>query len=255
MRHATFSRIRFATLLWVLIDPACFDLPKVDVGARVIDDFAGDAGISAPTWAAFGPWRCSPIVAPNPDGDGGGSDGGPALDGGQPPVQDGDQPGTCTIGPGAGDGVDYTHALAATFNLAAPIGRLGSGVMVATFTSGHAVDLTGFKTLRFNSRLYSTTPPANVVPPGTIVGVELGCVMSTGDFVADRKNAGITVEAPWGDPIKLNLAADFSLKPASGNITNCLQTVDVIRFIVTLPTGTEPIRGTLLLEGIEVTTY
>ncbi len=61
MRRAASSPIRFAPLLSVLIVPACFSLPKVDV-TRVIDDFAEDAGLAQPTWNVFEPWTCGAYV-------------------------------------------------------------------------------------------------------------------------------------------------------------------------------------------------
>ena len=54
MRRATSLQSRFAPLFSVLLLPACFSLPKVDV-IQVIDDFANDAGLEdaalTPTWS------------------------------------------------------------------------------------------------------------------------------------------------------------------------------------------------------------
>jgi hypothetical protein len=254
MRRAAFSSIRLALVVLVLIVPACRDLPKVDV-IRLIDDFARDAGApdagGTPTWGVFTPWTCDAFaMAP---------DGGP-VDPGQPSGADGGPPVTCAVGNGEGFGVDR-YALVTTFDLAASANTWG--VAVATRASSSAVDFTAFKTFQFYGWLYSRT---NEIPPGTQLKVELGCPASGVPFAASLFADNVTVAANWGNQVLLSLA-DFKVPPVQGpptdggqdnlsseSTTACLRAVDRISFIVTFNVWPNPIAGSLLLDGIELST-
>lgn len=255
MRRAASSPILFVRWLSVLFVPACFNLPKADVSTRVVDDFTYDGGLDAATsltWGVFAPWSCEAINIAEADGG--------AVDDASPPLgPDGGPPVTCTIAPGEYVGVD-AHALAAAFDLAASTRTLG--VAISTHTVSGSVDLGGFQTLQFYAWLRSSN---HDIPEGTKLKVELGCPAGeTLRFVASQVADSLSAEAVnWGNQVRLKLAAfqvtlvDGPLDaspPPSEPISACLRSVDSIRFIVPLQGGTNPIAGTLLLDGIEVTT-
>jgi hypothetical protein len=250
MRRAA-SSIRFAILWSLLIVPACFDLPKADVSTRVLDDFAEDAGPSLmPTWQAFNPWSCGAFATRDQDNGDAGPDGGPpSSDAGTPTSPDGSTAVLCTLGLGDTD----PHALAATFDLAAPTADIQLGVEVVTQTlSGAVVDLTGFKTLQFNAKLFSTTRPTDL-PSGTQLEVELGCSAVGNGSAVDQFATTLVAEATLWDPVILALG-DFRPTPSTRGLTACLGAVDSIRFVVRLGTGTGPVSGTLRLDHMVFTT-
>lgn len=249
MGRARFSPIRFASLLSLLLVPACFDLPKADVGTRVLDDFGGDASLM-PTWSAFSLWSCGAFATRDQDNGDAGADGGlTSPDAGTPTNPEGGIAVMCGIGIGNTD----PHALVATFDLAAPTANVQLGVDVATQTLSGTVDLTGFKTLQFNAKLFSTQNSTAHVPSGTQLEVELGCSAIGNGSAVDQFAITLVVEANAWDPVILALN-DFRPAPSTRGLTACLGAVDSIRFVVRLGIGTGPVAGTLRLDHMVFTT-
>lgn len=254
----------------VLILPACYSLPKVDV-IRLVDDFAGDAGLGAPTWSAFGPWTCDPLIDRGQASDAGQDAG---LDGGDDAGQGGIGGGTevgqaasCILGPGPGDEMDdtallpgvVTRALIASFSVSAP-----SGVEVATQTKSATsdggsdalapstpVDLTAFTELRFNARLFYTPP--GMLPPGTHLRVELHCSYSSMNSPrSERLVYEKFDDVPVGGTLFQPIAFALTKFTGASQPQTCLANVDSIGFIVvpgTAQAGTQ-IAGELLLDNI-----
>ncbi len=241
----------------VLIVPACYSLPKVDV-IRLVDDFAADADLQ-PTWGAFKKWTCSSSVDGGIDAGQGGLDGG--IDAGQAV--------SCQLTLGPGDtsddtalGLGVTDALIASFSVAAP-----SGVEVATGTKSAMsdgatnalppsipVDLTAFSELRFNATLVDTTPGTASLPIGTGLSVELHCSYSSMNspvsalLKVDEKIVDLVPGMTTFQPIALALS---KFAGASQRQT-CLANVDSIGFVVTPGNALAGalIAGTLQLDNI-----
>jgi hypothetical protein len=262
------SPIRFGALAVILIVPACFSLPKVDV-TRLVDDFAPDAALVdatleqtglTPTWDAFGQWTCDAFVIPDAINSQAEPDGGAAVSPG-PLGPDGGPPVTCAIRAGEPTFIG-AHALAANIDLAASTSTLG--VAVTTRTVSGTVDLSGFQTFQFDAWLHSESDALQ----GAQLTVELGCPANQSvDFVADQvADTVVPGAAGWGNQVRLKLT-DFVVTlpkgplpdggqalPPSEDIGQCLRTIDSISFKVAFKPGTNPIAGTLLLDSIEVTT-
>jgi hypothetical protein len=252
MRRAIF-------LFSVFIVPACFTLPKVDV-IRVLDDFAEDGGLSAPTWGAFGAWSCEVLGQP---GDGGQDAG---LDGGS----DAGQAASCTLGLGAGanakldpppfDGA-VPQALVAIFNIASPSKVEVTTPVKPVFSHGAAdalslsttVDLTAFSELTFNTTL------GPVIPPDTELHVELRCSHPSmdGSVINDLldllldSSVGLKLGSGTFQPIA-HPFSEFTLMSGASQRQTCLASVNSIGFVVVpnnVPAGTR-IDAMLQLDNI-----
>jgi hypothetical protein len=238
---------RLATLLGVLTLPACFSLPHVDPGNRVIADFAEeDAGLN-PTWTLFGPWSCSAYVDPSPPADGG-QDGGSRsgdIDAGQAV--------TCKpeLAPGSADPSTPSSGaqhLVTSFNIVTADQPVD--VDVSTRTRSGTVNLTGFSQFLFDAMLGSTTPGAPSLPPGTEVKVELRCSSASPYAPLVNQDFTISLEATTWKPITLPLSSFMGASPRQ----SCLAAVDGIGFVVvpgSAQTGTQ-IAGKLRLDNIEL---
>ncbi|HEY6478263.1 MAG TPA: hypothetical protein VI456_16910 [Polyangia bacterium] len=248
-----------APMLSVLLVPACYSLPKVDV-IRVVDDFA-DGGPD-PTWSAFEPWTCGLDVDPGQASDAG-RDGG--LDGGA----EAGQAVSCDLTRGPGDDMDDTplptgvgtHSLVAIFNLTAPTGvevttrTAMSDGGTQTLSPSIPVDLTAFSELRFNAKLVDTTPgTAAQLPTGTGLSVELHCSYSSMNspvsalLTVDEKIVDLTLGVKTFQPIALA----FSKFTGTSQRQTCLANVNSISFHVVLGTAQAGTRvaGTLQLDDI-----
>jgi hypothetical protein len=257
MRRAASPLIRFAAMSSLLIVPACYSLPKVDV-IRVVDDFAADAGLQ-PTWNAFEMWTCGSHV------DGGqASDAG--LDAGLDGGTDAGQAVTCQLTLGPGDTSEdtelllgMTDALVARFgvpaSLSVEVATQTTSVMSegATHPTSMPVDLTSFSELRFNAALSDTTGTAPTLPIGTELSVELRCSYSSMNSPStdyrlkyDKKISGqLSLGVTTFQPIALPLS---SFTGASQRQT-CLANVNRIVFVVT-PGNLQAGNGTLQLDNI-----
>jgi hypothetical protein len=259
MRRRRLASIRFTLFLSIAMVPACFSLPHVDPGNRVLDDFNEDADLT-PTWSAFGPWVCAPFISRAREGsDGGqdagrdgGQDGGSSGDAGQLANPDGGQPVHCDVGQGAGDN-SADQALVSTFDVLAPSGSDTFGVEVTTTTAnpGSVVDLTGFTQILFDAELYSTTVGQDVVPAGTLLEVELGCSRIAKNANVDQI-ANVRIEASSWPPNPFTLSLEVFSSPSVSATQACLGAVDSISFKVLLgrATAAAPIAGTLKLDNI-----
>jgi hypothetical protein len=239
--------IRLATFLGVVTLPACFSLPHIDPGNRVIADFAEeDAGLS-PTWSVFGPWTCRAYVDPSPPTDGG-QDGGSRsgdIDAGQAVTCD------PQLGPGSADPSVPTGGaqhLVASFNIITADQPLD--VDVATRTRSGSVNLTAFSQFLFDAKLGSTTPGAASLPPGTELKVELRCSGTNPYEPLVNQNFTISPEASSWKPITLPL--NSFMGPSQRQ--SCLAAVDGIGFVVvpgSAQAGTQ-IAGMLQLDNVEL---
>jgi len=219
----------------------------------VIDDFGEDAGVTQPTWNAFGPWTCGLHVDRSQASDGG-------QDGGLPGDVDAGQAVACTLAIGTDD-MDppippstVTRALVASFDLTTP-----SSVEVVTRTkpaaiggSGDAlppsmtVNLTGFSQLIFNARLL---PKTVQLPTGTELHVELHC-SSTSSPLVDQDISALIPGAPTWKTITLPFS-DFKV---AAQREACLATVESVAFVVvpgSALAGTA-VSGTLQLDNIRL---
>jgi hypothetical protein len=258
MWRARFSwMIRFTAFVSIAVVPACFSLPHVDPGHRVLDDFNEDADL-VPTWSAFGKWVCAPFISRGREGrdagqDGGQNGGSSGDDAGQLATPDGGQPVSCGLGPGAGTSAATNQALVWTFDVLAPTGSDAFGVAVTTTTAkpGAVVDLTGFTQVLFDGQLYSTTLKRDMLPAGTVLEVELGCSTIVNETAVDQ-SANVNVEATTWPPNPISLSLDMFNSGSTLPIQSCLSSVDHISFKVLLgraAAGT-PIAGTLELDNI-----
>jgi hypothetical protein len=234
MRRPTSCSIGFATLLsalTLLTLPACFSLPHVDPGNRVLDDFDEDAGL-VPTWSAFSEWGCTTFW----------QDAGLAN-------PDGGQPVSCDVGPGAGSKSLSNQALVATINVVAPIGTDPFGAETTTRTRSGSVNLSGFTHLLFDTQLYFTMVGQAMLPSGPELKIAFGCSTNMDLKVTPDEKADITIDARgWQQNISLAL----NPPPPSTLTQSCLSLVDSITFKVFIgsaATGT-PIAGTLELDNI-----
>lgn len=253
MPRPRLSSLPYAALLSMALVPACFSLPHVDPGNRVLDDFDQDADLM-PTWSAFGAWVCAPFISPGRQAADGGQDGGASSDdAGALASPDGGQPASCGVGPGDGTTPANNHALVSTFDVVAPSGTDPFGVAITTMTikPGAVVDLTGFTQILFDAQLYSTTLGRDMLPVGTVLEVELGCSTIVKDTTLDQ-SANVRIEAPGWPPNPLTLSLDAFSSPAMSPIRSCLGTVDSISFKVLLGRATAgtPISGTLQLDNV-----
>jgi hypothetical protein len=256
MRRPLLSSIRFTIFLSIAIVPACFSLPHVDPGNRVLDDFNEDADLF-PTWSAFGNWVCAPFISRAREGSDGGEDGGQdggssGDDAGQLATPDGGQPVRCDVGQGAGDN-SADQAIVSTFDVLAPSGSDTFGVEVTTTTAnpGSVVDLTGFTQILFDAELYSTTLKQGMLPVGTLLEVEFGCSRIAKNTNVDQI-ANVRIEVPNWPPNPFTLSLNVFSSPSVSAIQACLGAVDSISFKVLLgraAAGT-PIAGTLKLDNI-----
>jgi hypothetical protein len=244
MRRPPFSTVRLATLLAVVTSPACFSLPHVDPGNRVIADFAEqDAGLN-PTWSRFDGWTCSAYVDPSPPRDGG-QDGGGFGSG----DVDAGQAFTCTpqLAPGSADpsAPATGQHLVASFNITTTDHPLD--VDVATATKSGPVNLAGFSQFIFDAKLGPTSPGAASLPAGTELKVELRCSgISPYDPLVDQDFTLLPGATSW-KPITLPLSS-FLGPP------RCLAAVDGIGFVLvpgSAQAGTQ-IGGVLELDNIEL---
>ena len=256
MRGANFSPIRLAPVLILLLGPACFSLPKVEV-IRVIDDFAEDGGLTQPTWNVLGPWTCGLHVDQSQASEGGQDAG---QDGGFPGDSDGGQDVSCALALGTEDPPilpgTVTRALVATFDLTTPsnveiAARTKSGPIGGSTdapASSLTVNLTGFSQLLFNANLVPTPPGTAPLPPGTELHVELHC-SSTNDPLVDQ-DVPLTPGASTWKAITLPFS-DFTMVAQR---EACLATVESIAFVVVPgsdPAGTK-VSGTLQLADIRL---
>jgi hypothetical protein len=250
MRLPPFSPIRFATLLSIVTMPACFSLPHIDPGNRVLDDFDEDAGITQPTWSAFGGWKCEAFMGSSPGGPDAGQNGGPSgdVDAGQLANPDGGQPVSCGVGPGSGSN---SQALVSSFDVVAPAGAAPFGVEITTTTKSGSVDLTNFTQFLMDAELYSTTMGQAMLPSGTNLEVDLGCSKTTLKGTPINQTVNIRTEALGWSPVPALTLEMFSPKLGS-LVRTCLAEVDRISFKVLLgpaAAGTQ-IAGTLKLDNI-----
>jgi hypothetical protein len=226
-------------LVWfALILPACFDLTKVDPGARIVDDF--ESGNLSPSWTRFTSWKCGTFTGSDQvvGKDGGADAGGPDPDGSV----------SCLASEPADTG---RYALRTTFELNDPLGNnqpVGAAVVTRT-TPGVTIDVTGFAQLWFSAYLESA-PPLPELPSGTKFQVELGCSNNRGDPLAFQVVAMSLLAESWPLlPIQLSLDA-FGLTRTTHN-QDCLRQVDSIHFAVIpgLADGAST-GGTLHLDDI-----
>lgn len=256
MRRTASPLVRFAAMSWVLIVPACYSLPKVDV-IRVVDDFV-DGG-PYPSWSAFEPWTCGLYLDPRQAGDAG-------LDAGLDGGTDAGQAWSCYFTRVPGDVTDdsplfppgtMTQALVVHFSLTTP-----SELEVATQTESTPpvsadalptpipVNLTTFRELLFNAKLTST--PGAVPLSGTEVHVQLRC-SSISDALEDT-SVMLPIDVANWKPIILPFS-DFKTRVRSQHQA-CLAAVDSIAFVVvpgmgTVQAGTR-LPGTLQLDDIRL---
>ena len=257
MRRASLPRLLLAAAL--LATPACYDLGKVNPGARWIDNFSG---YPYPTWSLFQPWLCGTFAIPQPPPDGGARDGsiadGGSRDAGRaeagPDTGDGGgSPGTFCL---AGPGDDVTnmnppdiHGLEWPFDLPGGEDDLGVFMQTSIAMGAQPIDVTGFKDLVFSARLESTSPKQNPVPLTTELRAELGCSRNGLDSVASQA-VPIEIDHQWTlfrAPITMFDVKTMSLSQA------CLAEVDSIRFVV-LPGNNEApsIGGTLSIDNVQL---
>jgi hypothetical protein len=206
----------------------CFDLPKIDPGPRLVDDFAGDT----PTWTRFAGWTCttfSPDAPATADADAGTPDFGTA---------------DCSfVSPGDGD----ARALSVTFDVVDPPDgiRQRPAADIFTHTTSGTVDLNAFTQLVFFATL-GGSPPV-----GTHLLVELGC-SSLHDPIASEV---VTEDLATGDwvPVPLTLA-DITQSTTMHNQA-CLAQIDSIHFVVDFSPALndgESASGTLQIDNIRL---
>jgi hypothetical protein len=225
----------FALFPIALAFAACFDLQKVDPGARVIDDFE-DGGL-VPEWQRLKAWSCD-------------TDGGP--NGGQPDA-DGGQSMSCGVENG-GDTDKY--ALRADFSLKTPLaGDQQPVAEVVTRTISGTVDVTGFKRLAFSACLETSPDLSLPLPSGTLFQVELGCSAIKSYPFASQTVPYLSFKVKYPDqPFQLPLDMFVATKGGSTlQSQTCLGQVDSIHFTIKpeLPNGMSTGGiGTLHLDNI-----
>lgn len=252
MPRAVSFPIRFALVLSVLIAPACFSLPKVDV-VRVVDNFADDAGLE-PIWDAFDLWTCGAYLGRDHVSDAG-------QDGGLIGDVDAGQAVNCSLGIGSPDPNQMPppapgtvpHALVASFNLTAPYDVDVATPTKSVLTDGGAVqmpvNLTAFSQLLFDAKLSSTPPGTAPLPIGTLLQVELRCSSTDKEHPLVDNNISLMPEAP---PWK-QFALPFIDFTGTSKRQNCLATIDGIGFVVLLGSNAQAgthVAGTLQLGNI-----
>lgn len=250
------SPVLLAVVSVSLSSTACYDLNKVQVPPRWIDDFSA----STPTWSVFSPWGCGTYLIEQPlepdggTGDGGRTDAGTkdasrtnaTVDAGDAPL-----PACPRRGPGAPNVADLedTSDLAYAFDVPKGFGAL---VETEIEPTGGPVDFTTFRQLVFSANLQSASTQAPL-PSTTGLTVVLGCSRNGSDKLASQPVPGgmLVVDSSGWRSVHLDLSAFYVTQTLVSQ--TCLSEVDSISFEVSPGNSDMPsAAGTLSLDNISL---
>jgi hypothetical protein len=245
------SPVLLALLGAALSNTACYDLNKVKVPPRWIDDFSNT---SMPTWSVFSTWGCGTyLIEQPPEPDGGAGDGGRTDAGTDATIDAGGAP--LPACPRGGPGVLNVADRTDTADLAYPFDvPKGFGALVETKIEppGEPADFTAFRQLVFSANLLSASNQAPL-PSTTVLTVVIGCARNGSDHLASQTVPGgmLVVDSNTWWSVHLDLSAFYVTQTVVSQ--TCLSEVDSISFEVTpgnsdLPSG----AGTLSLDNISL---